>query len=173
MQQNFCKSEKGPSPFFYWKKMDISSNIEKWIFEIIQDTPTQLLELKVSKGKKITVTIEHPEHVSIQQCIEISKNIAHHLGDESEDYEIEVSSPGIDKPFKHIVQYQKYTGKEVEVQLKNQEILKGTLQNVTPDYFILNSQPTNKKGNHKSSANSNPVNVAFQDVLSTKLILNF
>lgn len=173
MPKNFCKSEKGPSPFFYWEKMDISANIEKWIFDIIQNTPTQLLELKVSKGKKITVIIEHPEHVSILQCMEISKNIANNLGEESENFEIEVSSPGIDKPFKHLVQYQKYTGKEIEVQLKNQEILKGTLENVTTDYFILNSQPTKKQVNPKSKITSNQINIAFNEVLSTKLILNF
>ena len=173
MQQNFCKSEKGPSPFFYWKKMDILSNIENWISEIIVNTPTQLLELKVSKGKKISVTIEHPEHVSIQQCIEISKHIAHNLGESADEYEIEVSSPGIDKPFKHPIQYQKYKGKEVEVKLKNQQILQGTLDNVAEDYFILISKPTNKKGSQQKESSLSPVNIPFNQVLSTKLVLNF
>ena len=53
--------------------------------------------------------------ITIDQCGEISKLVEASLNREEEDFEIEVSSPGLSEPFKVINQYRKNIGQEVEI----------------------------------------------------------
>ena len=59
----------------------------------------------------------------------LSRSIENALGDESEDYSIEVSSPGMFTPFKVPEQYKKSIGRLVKVNiLESGDSLKGTLK---------------------------------------------
>ena len=68
-------------------------------------------------------------HISVDQLKYLSRSIENALGDESEDYSIEVSSPGMFTPFKVPEQYKKSIGRLVRVNiLESGDSLKGTLK---------------------------------------------
>ena len=68
-------------------------------------------------------------HISVDQLKYLSRSIENALGDESEDYSIEVSSPGMFTPFKVPEQYKKSIGRLVKVNiLESGDSLKGTLK---------------------------------------------
>jgi ribosome maturation factor RimP len=73
------------------------------------------------------MTIDKPKGVGIEECVEISRYIEERLDREIEDFELEVSSPGLLSPFKVIQQYIKNIGKEVEVLENNGIKHKGIL----------------------------------------------
>ena len=52
--------------------------------------------------------------ITIEQCIAISRNVEHNLDREEEDFELQVSSPGLTESFKVFEQYKKYTGRNIE-----------------------------------------------------------
>ena len=67
-----------------------------------------LVEVKISSKNAISVKMDNLHSgVSIKDCVSVSRNIEHNLDRESEDFELQVSSPGLDHPFKVIEQYQK------------------------------------------------------------------
>jgi ribosome maturation factor RimP len=65
-----------------------------------------LVELAISKTNKIRVEIDkHQGGVSIQDCMSVSRNVEHNLDREDEDFEIEVTSAGLDKPLRVLFLY--------------------------------------------------------------------
>ena len=52
--------------------------------------------------------------VSVKDCVDVSRNIEHNL-DREKDFELQVSSPGLDQPFMVMQQYLKNIRKQVSV----------------------------------------------------------
>lgn len=97
----------------------ISQNqIHEIVEKAITGTDIFIVDIKVVSGNKITVEIDKAEGIGIEQCVEISRIIESNFDRETEDFELEVSSPGLGEPFKVFQQYQKNIGKTVEVLTK-------------------------------------------------------
>lgn len=70
-----------------------------------------IVELTVSASNVIHVEIDKLKGgVSVEDCMSVSRNIEHNLDREKEDFELHVSSAGLDKPLRHINQYAKNIG---------------------------------------------------------------
>ena len=96
--------------------------VEKLALERINELNNNLyiVELTVSASNNIQLELDKSQgYVSVEDCISVSRNIEHNLDRDALDFELNVSSAGIDKPLRHPLQFQKYLGKEVEVKLKN------------------------------------------------------
>ncbi len=97
-----------------------------------------LVDAKLSKDNKIILTIESEDSiVSIDDCVYISRCFESKFNRDIEDYELTVSSAGLDKPFKVFKQFQKAVGKKVEVALKGGRKLVGKLMDVQEDRLTL------------------------------------
>lgn len=88
--------------------------------ERFQETDFFIVDIQVTVTQKITVFVDGKENITIQQCAEISRFLENYLetnGLVGERYWLEVSSPGLDEPFKVAQQYEKWLEKPVEVLL--------------------------------------------------------
>jgi len=139
----------------------------------LEGTDNYLIEVKVSAANKIMVLIENDLHVSIKECIALSRHIEHSLDREAEDFELEVSSPGIDQPFRKLRQYKKYLGKDVEVKLANGIVTKGKLISATEQEIeIMPSLDKKKKKTVHSETNTpGPIHYPLTDLKETRLII--
>ena len=92
---------------------------EKLISNIIQlaisGTDKFLVEVKMRTGNRIMVFVDSDTILTIADCAKLSKFIESHLDRESEDFELSVSSPGIDMPYRNVRQYLKNIGRDVSV----------------------------------------------------------
>jgi ribosome maturation factor RimP len=151
-------------------------SIIKLADEFLKDTSNYLIEVHVSTSNKIRVFIENDEHVSIQDCIALSKHIEHSLDRESEDFELEVSSPGIDQPLKHDRQFKKYQGKDVAVTLNDGKQIQGKLIELKDNQIIL-SPKANKKLKKQptltSFSDDSNVSIPLADAKETRLVIVF
>ena len=137
----------------------------------LKGSENYLIDVKVSASNKISVLIENDQHVAIQDCINLSRHIEHSLDREQEDFELEVSSPGIDQPFRHERQYRKYSGQTVEIKLRNGIKHKGTLSLSSGDSISL--LPTKSTSSKKTNTPAEPVNFSLNDILETRLVIKF
>ena len=79
-----------------------------------------LVDLKINTASRIYVEIDHKtDPISINDCIAFSRQVEHNLDREEEDFELEVTSPGLSLPFKVHQQYVKNEGKDVKVMLNS------------------------------------------------------
>jgi len=75
-------------------------------------------------NQTLRVFIDKNEGISIEDCERVSSHISKVLdaeGELSEDYMLEVSSPGIDRKFFRIEQYSNYIGRNIKVKYLTEE----------------------------------------------------
>jgi len=98
-----------------------------------------LVEFNMNAENQIRVFADMLEgHITIDQLKKLSRAIEGALGDDSENYSIEVSSPGMFTPFRVPAQYKKHVGREVKVNLVNGgATLKGTLESYDGEQITL------------------------------------
>jgi len=116
------------------------SKIEKLVNEFIKETNIFLVDIKVDNANRIRVFADTKNGINIDECVELHRHIEKHLDRNTEDYELQVSSPGVDMPFSVIEQYYKNEGKKVEVINKEGLRFTGSLKNVTNGGFELETE---------------------------------
>ena len=89
--------------------------IRKCLEEVLPPQALFLVEAAVKPGNRITVFIDSMEGVTIDQCIAVSRFLESKLDRAAEDFELEVSSPGLDNPLKLPMQFRKNIGRWLEV----------------------------------------------------------
>jgi ribosome maturation factor RimP len=148
-------------------KMIEKKDIQELVEEYIKGTGLFLVSIKVSNANKIIVQADKNEGITIDECVALHRHIENNLDREKEDFELQVSSPGLDTPFLVIEQYYKNEGKKVEVIENEGSKYTGILKNVTAGGFDLETE-IKVKGKKKELMDI-PFN--FEQVKSTRVIL--
>ncbi len=129
------------------------------ILKIVREYPGGedffVVDTRVSSSNRITVFVDRVEGISIDECAKVSRFIENHLDREKEDFELIVSSPGLDAPFTVHEQYLKNIGKKIKIQLKNGETHLGKLTAVEKDTVTLEEQEKKKKKPGQPKKNKN------------------
>lgn len=149
--------------------MITKDHIRKLAENHISGTGIFLVDVRLSSTGRITVIIDRNEGVTIDDCAEMSRYISSELGGEVGDFELNVSSPGLDMPLMVIEQYRKNEGRMVDVVSNDGSREKGTLMNVTHGGFDLRVDTKQKKKEDDSVIRS----FNFEDVKSVKVIISF
>jgi ribosome maturation factor RimP len=133
-----------------------------------------LVDVLVTKNNSIQVFVDGFDGVTIEKCVEISRNIEHNLNRDKEDFELQVSSPGLTERFKVPEQYQKYKLKEVEVKTKEDIKLTGILKDVNPDSLVIETSVRKKVEGHKKKQLIKKQHILkFKEIQSTKPVISF
>ena len=103
------------------------SQIRDLVKEKIEGTNLFLVDITVKPGNKIVILIDGMNGLSVDECVKVSRHVEFSLDREAEDFELLVSSPGADSPFKVREQYKKYEGRMVEVITNEGKISNGKL----------------------------------------------
>ena len=143
------------------------SKIERLVKEFIKGTGIFLVTVKVSNSNRISVLADTMKGITIDECAAIHRHVEKHLDRNNEDFELQVSSPGIDMSFGVIEQYHKNEGRRVEVVDTDGIKFTGTLKNVTNGGFELETE-LRVKGKGKELKD---ISFNFDQVKSTKEVL--
>jgi len=149
------------------------SKIESFVNEVIDDN-IFIVDIKISTSNKINILIDSITGTTIKDCITVSRNIENNLDREVEDFELEVSTPGLSEAFKVPQQYAKNLGKQVETQLKDGHKIKGELKSFNGSIIELVEEkmikPEGKKRKQKVEVNHS---INIDDAVSTKVVISF
>jgi len=141
--------------------------IQALIEEYIKGTGLFLVAVKVISSNRITVLADKNGGITIDECASIHRLIANNLDRDEEDFELQVSSPGLDMPFVVIEQYYKNEGRKVEVIDNEESRHLGILKNVTKGGFELETE-LKVKGKTKELKD---ISFNFEQIKSTRVIL--
>jgi ribosome maturation factor RimP len=141
--------------------------IQELVEEFIKGTGLFLVAVKVSSSNRITVLADKNEGITIDECAGIHRHIEKNIDREKEDFELQVSSPGLDLPFGVIEQYYKNEGRKVEVIDNEGSRYTGSLKNVTAGGFELETE-VKVKGKTKELKD---ISFNFDQIKSTRVIL--
>ena len=164
------------APTFFTQMLS-KKKIEKLAIERIEELDNGLfiVDIKISSRNAILVELEKEEgYVSIDDCVRVSRNIEHNLDRDKEDFELSVTSAGLDKPFVVKKQYIKNIGQQVKVKLNNGEKVEGTLKVVEDEFFIVETERKERlEGKKKKVKIIEDQKVMFDQVKETKIVISF
>ncbi|MCC6691480.1 MAG: ribosome assembly cofactor RimP [Bacteroidia bacterium] len=154
--------------------MITAQRITELVSEATAGTDLYLVHLKLTPDNKIIVYIDNSTRITINDCANVSRYLEEKLDRNVEDFELTVSSPGLDEPFKHILQYPKRLGNQVAVITKEGQKVVGKLNSVNEHSINIEQKRTEKvEGKKGRQTVINNVNVLFEQIKETKLVLSF
>ncbi|MGM0666748.1 MAG: ribosome assembly cofactor RimP [Bacteroidota bacterium] len=135
----------------------------------IAGTDIFLVDIKVSTTNRISVLLNKPSGITIEECAGLSRHIEEKLDREREDFELKVSSPGLNTPFRVREQYEMSIGKTVEVVDNEGKKIKGVLKNVEGEGFEIETE----KVKNKKNKTLEQISFNFDEVKTVKEIIKF
>ena len=134
-----------------------------------------IVELSISASNVIRLELDKTEgNVSIEDCMSVSRNIEHNLDREDADFELSVSSAGLDKPLRVHAQYVKNIGRDLDVKLKSKEKVTGTLMTVDESGIVLQREEKQAiEGKKKKELVVIENKIAFSDINEAKIVISF
>lgn len=134
-----------------------------------------LVELSISSTNVITVEIDRSEgSVSVEDCMSISRNIEHNLDREKQDFELNVSSAGLDRPLRVLAQFQKNLGEQVKVKLLDGHKMEGLLKDVNNEKLVIeNTRKERLEGKKKKVEITEQHELHFNQIKETKIVISF
>lgn len=133
-----------------------------------------LVDVVFEDGDRIVVEIDHADGVWIDDCADLSRFMQEKLGEQLDDYEVEVGSAGIGQPFKVRQQYVNHIGKDVEVMQADGKKVQGVLKSVDSDTFVVTvKEKQRREGKKRPEIADVDKKFCMSDVKYTKYLLNF
>lgn len=154
--------------------MITKEQIEKLVNEANTETKRFLVDINIAVGNKISIELDSLNGFNIQDCIEVSRFIESKLDREKEDFELNVSSPGADRPFKVPLQYHKNIGRNLSIKLNDDSKLEAKLLDVGNESIILETTEKEKiEGKKGKQIIVRQHNILINEIKEAKVILSF
>ncbi len=122
----------------------MEEKVRNWVNELFNHpdfTDCFLLDVVYKPPKKIIVFLDADEGVTLRKCQRISRRLEEKLDqdpDLMDNYLLEVSSGGVERPLKLVRQYPKHIGRTLLVELMDGTRLEGELLEVHEQSILLN-----------------------------------
>lgn len=147
--------------------------IENLLTAKLEELNLFLVELNLSADRVVTIYADGMNNITVDQCTQIARHLRSELGEAADDFEITVSSPGLDRPFQHMNQYLKNIGKSVEVVTKEGNKMEGKIDQANEHEIVINLY---KKRNPKNKSlkpvlSDQMVAVSLKDIKETKKLI--
>ena len=132
---------------FQINKKEILNIVNHISNDIAKDLGYELVDMeyiKESGNYFLKVYVDKIGGITLDDCQKMSKELSERLDDEdpiSEEYYLEVSSPGLDRPLKTDKDLNRNLGRDIELKLyrsfENKKIYEGELKNYSKDKITL------------------------------------
>ena len=156
--------------------MTTSSELEKveeFVKHFIEKSESLfLVEVKSAPGNKITVLLDGDRGVTIDNCTSVNKALYKFIEETqlfgSNNFSLEVSSFGVDRPLKLLRQYIKNIGRMIEVVLNEGTKFEGTLTQVNKENIVI-EEKTGKANKMKIKTTT----ILFNQIKHTTVLITF
>tara|TARA_Y100000991_G_C21660482_1_gene216502 strand:+ start:28 stop:495 length:468 start_codon:yes stop_codon:yes gene_type:complete len=148
------------------------SGIEKYLLKnlnpVFFGTEYEIIRVKVyeKKEKIVQVMIDHPiKKIDINDCAKYSRIVSNLLDEKnliSDDFSLELSSPGIDRPLTRTKDFYNYKGNKIKITTVNLEnekkVYKGILADIMEKDILLDQ-------------NKHMITIEFDKISDAKLLV--
>ena len=169
-----------PSIFRWAASHQDNVTLQQTTEDTVRGLGFELVELERSAGGLLRVTIDFPwspgdpadRLITVEDCERVTRQLQYVLEVEGVDYaRLEVSSPGIDRPLRHALDFERFEGELVDVALKapigqaaagqvhaNRKKFRGTLHKAEGEQWqiVWRDEPAPAKPGQRVSAKRPP-----------------
>tara|TARA_B100001123_G_scaffold324293_1_gene364225 strand:+ start:391 stop:852 length:462 start_codon:yes stop_codon:yes gene_type:complete len=132
---------------------DFEEKLYKTVNDLLKNEKMNILNINIVKNKfrsNIKIIIDSPDGVNIEDCVKVSKITRNAIQLDNVldgDFDLEVSSPGINRPLFNIKDYNSNKGMKVKMKLKspqnNRKNLIGKIVEIKNDIITIDSDGKN------------------------------
>ncbi|MBH44058.1 MAG: hypothetical protein CMD88_01185 [Gammaproteobacteria bacterium] len=132
---------------------DFEEKLYKTVNDLLKNEKMNILNINIVKNKfrsNIKIIIDSPDGVNIEDCVKVSKITRNAIQLDNVldgDFDLEVSSPGINRPLFNIKDYNSNKGMTVKMKLKspqnNRKNLIGKIVEIKNDIITIDSDGKN------------------------------
>ena len=134
---------------------DLQQNIQQQLSEL--DSEIELVALEKPRTDSLRLFIDHPQGVTLDLC----ERVTNQLPDVREQYALEVSSPGAQRPLTKPEHFRRYVGRKAKVRTREakdgHKSFTGELLNATDDTVTV-------------AASTGVVSIAYADIHRSNLV---
>lgn len=149
--------------------MITKSQIEEIVKRHIRDTDWFVVDLFIKQDNSIYLFIDKPGGITLDECVHLSRAIEKELNRDKEDFELNISSPGLDMPLRVPLQYSNHIGHKIKIEKKDGTQLRGKIlafENLT---LTLETEEKAKKKKMQPVKTE----IHYNDIKQAKLIIEF
>lgn len=140
----------------------------------IVGTDIFLVDVKVNEGNRIHVIADADDGFSIDKCVKVSRAVEHNLDREVEDFELQVTSPGLSNPLKVTRQYIKNIGRGLKVVTLEGEEFDGELTQADEQGIVLEKEVKRKiEGTKKKEKVNEQYKLNYDQIKEAKVMISF
>ena len=133
-----------------------------------------IVDVSVNERNVIHVFIDSFDGLTIDQCVAVSRHVEHSLDRDDEDFELQVSSPGLTESFKVPEQYKKNEGRKIELVTVEGSKLEGILVEVNSENIVLETSAREKlEGHKKKQLVITKHQLKYNEIESAKAVISF
>ena len=160
--------------------MEIAAQIRQILDQKLANGSHFVLDVRVNarlNPPKITVIVDGDNGITIDDCANISRALGDSIHEENllEDYNLEVTTPGIDQPLKLSRQYPKHVGRSLKIELKHDggaavgghEVVRGKLIEVDSTGIRVEEEAKDRK------APKSIKKLTFEQIEKTLVMISF
>ena len=154
--------------------IDIAKYIRTELDQLLEGTPYYLVEMVKQPNKKIEIFVDGEDGIDLEKCTKISRHILHKIDEESgyeRNFVIEVSSPGLDRPFNNIKQYKKNINRKLEITLDDGKVFEAKLMALHDKDIEVIEQVI--KGNRKWKQDGKTIILNINNIKHSKVLVSF
>ncbi len=149
------------------------ARVTAFVEEYLKDSELFLVEIKVSGRNKIMVFLDGDKGVPISSCANMSRHIESQLDRDVEDFELEVSSVGVDTPLTMPRQFVKNVGREIVYTDAEGKKVKAKLIEASDSGITIEKEVSKKKKKKKEEAEDPVKKLTYNDVKDVKVQVSF
>lgn len=131
-----------------------------------------LTDVRVKAVNRISVMIDGDEPVGIDDCVSLSRFIEKNLDREAEDFELTVTSAGVDEPLKFTRQYKKNIGRTLAIDLNDNQHIEGKLTEAGEESITI-ERVVIEKINYKNVKKTDARTIPYGDIQKAVVMISF
>ncbi len=139
----------------------------------LADTPHFLVHAEVRPSGKAIVEVDNDKAITLSDLTSINRGLRDAFGEALDDVELEVSSPGMGRPFKVKRQFQKHIGRIVEVLRTDGTLLRAQLVSFDDKGITVRIEQPSKVKGRPAKLDKDTTAIVFADIKSTQASIQF
>ena len=148
--------------------------IVELVDEVCEGTDMFPIHIAINDGFKIMVEMDADEGLSIEKIVKVSRHIEHTFDRDEFDFELSVTSPGVDKPLRNPRQFRKNEGRELRVVNSDDRVSKGVLTQSDENGFAISWKEKERlEGRKKKVWVDREEQFKYSDVKEAKVLVSF
>lgn len=160
-------------PFLIDIKMIDKQQIKNWVTEFLEGSDRFVVDVVVKSDDVIMVFLDADSQLTIEHCAQVSRMLESKLDREQYDFELRVSSAGVDHPLTLKRQYRKNINRSVKLTLTDGTETTGVIKAVDEQGITIAPTITKKRNKIKQTEQAPEQNFAFENIKEAKIQISF